>query len=229
VQGTAHRVTQVDNTFGAYHVVAQVTVDNHFSIAVMQGPNPIHELCYTTADRHIADLIHTAIKNGALAGHKYEDIAEAVHLELVFALQDALNDRRPAAGKRVEEINAVLERAETPDDKQRLAELRNHFNNLRGPSHVQAQMPPLKRIPKQPSDAIDRAVAYAAEHGMVMRGRGPGKASVSTILAGDRPERGWLTAVTNRVERGNRWHTVVIGAIATPAGKRRTTARQTGA
>ncbi|MFI2663352.1 hypothetical protein [Micromonospora carbonacea] len=117
---------QVVTTAGRYTITAQITVDGGHSIHVMLGPNPVPELCFSTPDRATASLAFRTIAEGGEQGVSPEGIHQALTDALVRDLNEVQRRRDNESASRIEHINRLLDRLESPADTAAVAELVNH-------------------------------------------------------------------------------------------------------
>ena len=111
--------------YGPYKVVLSLPADGGFAINVFAktSGHRYDELCFTTADVDTANLVHRIIRDGGVQHVRPEGIREA----LDSALRDELFrvQQRPdvPSRNRIEHINALLDRLESPADTARMDEL----------------------------------------------------------------------------------------------------------
>ncbi|MFJ1539232.1 hypothetical protein ACIODS_11885 [Micromonospora chalcea] len=111
--------------YGPYKVVLSLPADGGYAINVFAktSGHRYDELCFTTADVHTANLVHRIIKAGGVQHVRPEGIREALDAALRTELLDM--QRRPDAvfRNRIEHLNLMLDRLESPADTARMDEL----------------------------------------------------------------------------------------------------------
>ncbi len=111
--------------YGPYQVTLSLTVDNAFAINVhaRTGGHRYDALCFTTADVETANLIHRIIRDGGEQGVSADGIRQALDAALRQELLQVQERRDTPSRNRVEHINKVLDRLESPADTARMDEL----------------------------------------------------------------------------------------------------------
>lgn len=111
--------------YGPYEVVLSLPVDGGFAINVhaRTGGHRYDELCITTPDVHTANLVHRVIKQGGEQGVSPEGIHQALTDTLTRELHEVQARRDTPSRNRVEHINRLLDRLESPADTAKVAEL----------------------------------------------------------------------------------------------------------
>ncbi|QKW15448.1 hypothetical protein [Verrucosispora sp. NA02020] len=119
--------------YGNYEVILNLPVDGGFSIGVRAAGSPhrYDELSFVIADVDTANLVHRVIREGGEQGLSPEDIRwtldEALRLDLFRVQQRHDTPSR----NRIEHLNRVLDRLESPADTAAVAEL---VDSLRHPN-----------------------------------------------------------------------------------------------
>ncbi|MFJ8690227.1 hypothetical protein [Micromonospora wenchangensis] len=105
-------------TYGHYKVVLSLPVDGGFAINTFTatGSHRYNELSFTTGDVDTANLAHRIIRTGGEQGVSPEGIHQALTAALVNELHRMQERHDGESRTRIEHINALLDRLESPAD-----------------------------------------------------------------------------------------------------------------
>ena len=117
-QDTAARPEPNTRIHGRYEITAQVTVDGAYSITTMTatGGNREHALCLTTADRDTYRLAYAVIREGGINNVHPDGVKAALNTALRNELFRVQERHDGESRTRIEHINALLDRLESPAD-----------------------------------------------------------------------------------------------------------------
>ncbi|MFG1846846.1 hypothetical protein [Micromonospora carbonacea] len=177
---------QVVTTAGRYTITAQITVDGGHSIHVMLGPNPVSELCFSTPDRATASRAFRTIAEGGEQGVRPEGIRQALTDALVHDLHEVQRRRDDESTSRVEHINALLDRLESPANTAAVAELADHVrrnlaDTVPAGRPTQVASPSRTRIEHKPLTKPQQRIVAGHINGVVYAGNGVAWTSLLSI------------------------------------------------
>lgn len=113
----------VERTYGRYNVRIQRTVDDGYSICTMSGPHHETLLSYSTPDLDVARIVWAVIQEGGRTWQPAEDVLETLKATLTQELHRLQRRRDTPSINRVEHINRLLDRMDSPADREALAVL----------------------------------------------------------------------------------------------------------
>jgi hypothetical protein len=121
---------------GCYEITAQITVDGGYSINTQTatGGTRIPELCIATADRDTYRLAYAVIREGGINQVHPDGVRAALTDALVRDLAEVQRRRDTPSKNRVEHINALLDRLESPVERAELDALAADINRTLGRS-----------------------------------------------------------------------------------------------
>ncbi|MFF0822480.1 hypothetical protein ACFYUR_19125 [Micromonospora haikouensis] len=169
---------QSARTYGHYQVVLSLPVDGGFAIAVhaATSPHQYTELSFTTSDVDTANLVHRVIKAGAEQGVSPEGIRAAVADALTAELHRVQARHDLPSRNRVEHINALLDRIESPADTARVAEIVDHMRRNLADTVPAGRQPQVTRsrsgVERKPLTKPQRRIVAGHINGVVYAGDG---------------------------------------------------------
>lgn len=211
---------QAVTTAGRYTITAQITRDGGHSIHVMLGPTPVPELGFSTPDRATASLAFRTIAEGGEQGVSPDGIRQALTDALVRDLHEVQRRRDLPSQNRVEHINALLDRLESPADTARVAELAETVRRSLADTVPAGRQPQITRsrsgVEHKPLTAPQHRIVAGHLNGVVYAGNGVAWTSLRSIA------RKGYAAEVRYVPGTHRVASIVLnerGHAATPGGQ----------
>lgn len=133
---------QVTKTYGRYQITAQQTVDGGYAINTFTatGGTRIPELCFSTPDRDTYRLAYSVIREGGINNVHPDGVRQALTDALTRDLWEVERRRDSHSVNRVEHINNLLDRLDTPEVKAEAAELGDAVRRFLACDHPRIQM-----------------------------------------------------------------------------------------
>ncbi|MFI6228697.1 hypothetical protein ACIBCR_15450 [Micromonospora echinospora] len=187
-QITAARPQPDTRTHGSFEITAQITVDGGYSINTLTatGGTRIPELCFSTPDRDTYRLVYAVIREGGINQVHPDGVRAALTDALIRELHEVQRRRDSASVSRIEHINNLLDRFDTPADEAMLTELRETFGRSIDETVPAGQQPQVARsrsnVERKPLTAAQTRIAAGHTNGIIRAGKGVGWLSLKSMV-----------------------------------------------
>lgn len=196
-QITAARPQPDTRTHGSFEITAQITVDGGYSINTLTatGGTRIPELCIATADRDTYRLAYAVIREGGINNVHPDGVRAALTDALVRELHEVQARHDLPSRNRVEHINALLDRLESPADTAAIAELTEAVRRNLAETVPAGTKPQVARsrsnVERQPLTPTQARIVAGHTDGIIRAGKGVGWLSLRSMV-----RRGYADVVT---------------------------------